>query len=305
MDDKIEATIVILTKNAAGNIAETLAMIQNQEPKCKIEIIVIDSGSTDRTIDILKTFADVKLIQQNAKDFHHGRTRNLGGAMAHGNFIVFLNGDAVPANDSWLANLLKNLQSDKDICAVYSRHIPKPDCHLYMAIELSRGMQPIKKIKSLKNCRDGDYPAHIYDLIQFSTVSCAVKKDLWDANKFNENIPMAEDQDWARQMLLKGYAIIYEPASVIIHSHNYTFKQFLKYHGDNRRSFNIITGQKKSLVFFLQQFLTFPFHIAKEMLTVINCARVKQYPLSKILHESLVAFLLRLAALTGEFIGNY
>lgn len=215
----MEISIIIPAKNEAENIAHCLDAIYSQETSFSFEIIVIDSGSTDTTLDIIKTYPSVKLVQINPGEFGHGKTRNLGAEMAKGDYIVFLNADAAPLNSHWLTYLVEPLLENQKLAGVFSRHIPKEDCFLYMMRDLQTSMpdKPILRTKAGK-----------MDFLLCSTVSAAVPKETWKQFPFDNNIIIAEDQDWAKKVLKKGYAILYEPASMVRHSHNYSPRQLLE-----------------------------------------------------------------------------
>lgn len=304
MGNDIIASIIILTKNAASNIHETLSMILSQEINRKLEVIVIDSGSTDGTIKIVKKFSGVTLVQKGADEFQHGKTRNIGGKMARGRYLVFLNGDAIPQDRIWLSSLLNNFDKDEKIIGVYSRHIPKEDCHIYMALEILNGMKPIKEIKNFLYLTDNDLQRHMLDFIRFSTVSCAIKKKLWDQMPFAENLPLAEDQQWAKSVLEAGYSIVYEPSSVIIHSHNYTFRQMFNYYYNNSIAFNRIFNKKKSFLGFTWQILFRLVLILQETFFIAKYGWAKDYPIHKIFREIVIAISLRCSALLGDICGN-
>ena len=196
-----------------------LSIAQERETRFHFEIIVIDSGSTDNTIDIIKKYPSVHLVQIKPEDFGHGKTRNLGAEMTKGNYIVFLNADAIPMNAHWLTSLVEPLTVNQNLAGVYSRHIPREDCFLYMVRDLRTSM-PDQRIFRTKVGK--------MDFLLFSTVSAAMRKETWRQLPFDNDIIIAEDQDWAKKVLDKGFAILYEPVSMVRHSHNYSPRQLME-----------------------------------------------------------------------------
>jgi rhamnosyltransferase len=92
---KDHVTIAIPTYNAAYWLADLLKGIAAQKTKRQVEILIIDSGSTDETLQILKDHPKVLLHQIPNSEFSHGGTRNLAVKLAKGEFILFLTQDAI------------------------------------------------------------------------------------------------------------------------------------------------------------------------------------------------------------------
>ncbi|MGE5340447.1 MAG: glycosyltransferase family 2 protein [Candidatus Omnitrophota bacterium] len=213
--DPVDVSIVIPARNEAATIGRCLDAVFGQQTDYTFEVIVIDSGSTDGTLDVLRQYPAVQLLRIRAEEFGHGKTRNLGARSATGRYLVFLNADAVPADSSWLNHLLSPFSHPKNppIAGVYSRHLPHPDCDLYMVRDLSRAMPATPKMHSR---------ASALDFFLFSTVSGAIDRDIWARFPFEDTIPIAEDQEWGRRVLTHGFSIVYEPASTVYHSHRYS-----------------------------------------------------------------------------------
>ncbi|MCK4766163.1 MAG: glycosyltransferase [Candidatus Aminicenantes bacterium] len=209
----VDISIIIPARNEEGNIGKCLQAIYEQDTPYTFEIIVIDSGSTDKTAAIAGSFPRVRLLKIEPHEFAHGKTRNLGAGKSKGDYIVFLNADAGPIDTNWLTPLIESLKNDKQAAGVYSRHIPRQDCHLYMARDLLAAMPPQPSVRSSTGG---------FDFMIFSTVSAAVKREIWEKHPFDDHIIIAEDQDWAKKVLHQGYKIIYEPASMVYHSHNFS-----------------------------------------------------------------------------------
>lgn len=212
-------SIVIPARNEEKTIGLCLEAIHNQDSPYSLEIIVIDSGSADNTREIAKGYSSVKLMEIKPEVFGHGRTRNLGAETAKGNYIVFLNADALPVDSHWLNRLIDPLEENKELAGVFSRHIPAENCFLYMKRDLETSM-PNKKILRAD--------AGKLDFFLFSTVSAAMPKEIWKRFPFENDIVIAEDRDWAKRVLAHGLKILYEPASAVRHSHNYTPRELME-----------------------------------------------------------------------------
>jgi rhamnosyltransferase len=216
---KVRISIIIPAKNEEKNIGKCLEAVFNQETEFFSEVIIIDSDSSDQTIDVAKSYSSVQIVNIRADEFGHGKTRNLGAEKAQGDFLVFLNADAIPADKYWLDCLINPLITDNEIAGVYSRHLPKDGCYLYMVRDIQKSM-PWKSILRSET--------KVFDFMLFSTVSCAIRRDTWKKYPFMDKIIIAEDQQWAERVLQQGLKILYEPASKVYHSHNYTPRQLFE-----------------------------------------------------------------------------
>ena len=111
MDSHIKVSVIIPTYNGGNKFKRCLDMIYRQKTEYSFEVICIDSGSKDNTLQICKNHP-VRLYQIQKEDFNHGLTRNQGVKMARGDFVTFLTQDAIPLNDHWLAPMIEDLESD-------------------------------------------------------------------------------------------------------------------------------------------------------------------------------------------------
>jgi rhamnosyltransferase len=228
----VEISVVILTKNEEKYIGSVLEMVFKQEVEGGYEVIVIDSGSQDATLNIVRNYP-VKIVNINPDEFAHSKTRNLGVILSKGVYVVFLTADAIPTNSIWLRNLILPFKSNSDIAGVYSRQIPKSNCYPSEARDISAGAALLPKIKSINTGvahQVGYFNKNIWKFIIFSNISSAYRRDLLEKYPFKEDILAVEDQEWACRLIKNGYSIYYEPASCVHHSHNDTLKKLYNRH---------------------------------------------------------------------------
>ena len=102
-------SIVIRTLNEEKYLEELCSSIQNQKKEdFEIETVIIDSGSTDRTLAIAKNYG-ARITHISKSEFTFGRSLNLGTEFSNGDIIVYISGHCVPVNNNWLINLIKPL----------------------------------------------------------------------------------------------------------------------------------------------------------------------------------------------------
>lgn len=221
----MDVSIIILTKNEERSISQSLPQVFSQEHHGSFEVILIDSGSTDRTLDVAKRYP-VRLIQIEAKEFHHSRTRNLGANLSKGEIIVYLAGDAHPQNTNWLKALISNFD-DTSVAAVYGRQIPPKGVNPVNQFRIIWNYGPKKIIKSKELL-----PILGVRIYYFSTVNCAIRKSVWESFKFPEDLPVYEDTAFIKNVIHAGYKVVYEPEAKVYHAHNYSILDIFRRYFD-------------------------------------------------------------------------
>jgi rhamnosyltransferase len=205
-------SIIVRSFNEGWALRETLPALRMQE-HTNWELIVIDSGSTDGSAELIRQARPDHFIQIASHEYHPPRVMNLGMRLASSDFGIFLNADATPQGKNWLSPLVSAL-SDPKVAAVYGRQIPRPDCRAVFAHDYER---------CFGEKRESDKWNHF-----FSMASSGVRKDIWTQRGFNERMRYSEDDEYTRWCIAQGYRVVYEPDSVAMHSHNYTPEQTWK-----------------------------------------------------------------------------
>jgi rhamnosyltransferase len=221
----VEISILIPAKDEALNIRTCLDAVFAQASNAEFEVILVDSGSTDGTPDIVQGYP-VRLYQIPAKEFHHAGTRNYLARLSRGKYLVYLNADAFPASSNWLNSLLSNF-ADPTVGAVYGRHLPKEDCNLERQVVLSAmyGEHRVVKEKSRRHELG-------YRYYHLSTVNAAFRRDIWESTGFPEELKIYEDVGIAKRILDAGWKIVYEPRATVFHSDNHTLMNLFKRYFD-------------------------------------------------------------------------
>jgi rhamnosyltransferase len=119
-------SVVIPTLNGQPYFERLLAALKNQSFNGPVEIVVVDSGSTDGT---LKTAADggAAIFSVEKDSFNHGDTRNFGIYNTRAPCVVLLSQDAEPVGDRWLETMVRPLREDERVAGVSSRIVPRPE----------------------------------------------------------------------------------------------------------------------------------------------------------------------------------
>ena len=209
-------SVVIPVKDGGGDLVRCLESITSQALDEEVEIVVIDSGSTDGSPEQARRLG-ARVHEIAPEDFNHGRTRNLGAELARGETLVFTSQDAYAADEGWLEALVAPFGSSDDIAGVYGRHVAldsaSPPERYYW--DFLYGPEPrTQRVRDLTEVN--------FETTHFSNVNSAIPRSLLLEFPFAEDLIMSEDHEWSRRMLLAGYSIVYEPRAVVVHSHEYS-----------------------------------------------------------------------------------
>ena len=233
--DDVLISVVIPVKNGGSWLDETIPAILHQEIPGQLELIVIDSGSSDNTLSILKKYS-VRLIRIEAGDFNHGLTRNLGVAHAKGKYVVLTVQDAKPKSSLWLRELLNGFNDDlvAGVCGqqIVPHDLDKNPVEWFRPISkpLTRKYQFPHKEDFLKL-----QPDEQLSICRWDDVNAMYRRKILTRLPFRKT-DFAEDALWAKDALLAGYAIVYNPLAQVEHYHQedyrFAFKRnfIIQYH---------------------------------------------------------------------------
>lgn len=215
------ASVIILTYNEEKNIGRCLDAVFRQRLPGDFEVIVVDSGSTDRTREIANAYP-VRLFEIPRADFGHGRTRQWASERALGEYIVYLVADALPADEDWLHALIRPLTGDETVAGSYSRQVPRQGAHPVEESRIrdrtaGRGKRIVRQITK-ENPWVSLEPLERLELCDFDDVSACRRRSVLEKIPIPE-VPWAEDLYWSRQVLQAGFKTAFEPDSTVIHSH--------------------------------------------------------------------------------------
>lgn len=211
----MRVSIIYLTKNGGELLKQSIAAIYGQQTAFDFEVIAVDSGSTDGTLEFLRTLP-VRLYQIPPNEFNFGLTRDYGFELAQGEFVVAISQDAVPVGNDWLENLIEPF-SDPLVAIVQGADTIPPDRNLFYWDNIS----------FFYYTRDCVKWRRLYNNIGVSFTSCAIRKGVWEQNRLGR-IEMSEDKVFQKMVVEKGYKIVFQHKAKDYHSHSYTVSSLAK-----------------------------------------------------------------------------
>lgn len=220
-----KVSIIIRTKNEEKGLPKCLDAIKNQTFQ-DFEIIIVDSGSTDNTLEIAKEH-NCKIVEIPQEDFTYGYSLNVGIKNANGKIIVCLSAHCLPVNNEWLERLINPFKLNSKLAGLYGRQIPFTNA------------SPAEKRGLIEAYPQKD-KFIIISSVYFSNANCALLKKVWTDFNFNEKLTFSEDQDWCARVQDKDFLIGYEPRAVVYHSHKETLGDaYKKYYLKSKAMKNI------------------------------------------------------------------
>jgi rhamnosyltransferase len=201
----MNCSIIIRAYNEEKYIGRLLEGIKQQTVQ-DVEIILVDSGSTDKTVSIAESFG-AKVVHIPSAEFTFGRSLNFGIKSAAREFIVIASAHVYPVYPDWLETLLRPFQ-DEQVALTYGKQ---------------RGYEGSKY--SEHQIFHQWYP-NASNLDQVTTfcnnANSAIRKSLWDLHPYDETLTGLEDLEWGKWAKGQGYKIAYIAEAEIVHIHNET-----------------------------------------------------------------------------------
>jgi rhamnosyltransferase len=223
------ATVVVLTYNGERYLRELLDAVAGQRIDGAFEILVIDSGSTDSTLDIIADFPQVRLVRIPNEEFGHGRTRNFAAHEARGRYVAYLTHDAVPASDRWLYELLKPFELSDRVAAVMGSQIPRPSAFPLLKYEIDAVFAGFGPGFGTTLFYDDDFITSegVRNAVTFySDVNSAARRDILTGPVPYQDVSYAEDQLFGRDVIAAGLIKAYAPRAAVIHSNDLTLAEY-------------------------------------------------------------------------------
>lgn len=196
-------SIVIRAYNEEKHIERLLVGIQQQSIG-EVEIILVDSGSTDRTVEIAAMYP-VRIVSIQPEKFSFGYSLNRGIEVARSEIVVIASAHIYPLYPDWLSRLITPFE-DPQVALTFGKqrgneitHFSEHQIFAHWFPEYSRRQQ------TNPFCNNAN---------------AAIRRTLWERNHFDETLSGLEDIAWARWAIEQGYTIAYEADAEVIHVHN-------------------------------------------------------------------------------------
>lgn len=197
-------SIIVRTLNEAKFLPECLLKIGEQKYGGPVEVVVVDSGSTDDTIKIATEFGS-KVVLISKSEFTFGRSLNVGCEASSGEVLVLLSAHCIPCDENWLQALVKPLLEETSEYS-YGRQIPRKGVSKF-----SEGMVFRKYYPEQESIPQAGYFCN--------NANSAILRATWQRLRFDEKLTGLEDMELAKRLLDGGGTVSYVATSAVEHIH--------------------------------------------------------------------------------------
>lgn len=215
-------TVIIPVKDRARELAECLQSLVGQDyPKERMEIIVVDDGSTDETVEVASSFS-CKLLT-NKRTQGQSLCRNRGAAAARGEILAFIDSDCVAGND-WLRQLVPYFQWEQvgAVGGYVDGYFEQSSLDRY-----EKAYSPLNMGKHIFYSTDDRSTFYV------PTCNLLVRRSLYlDNGGISEALHVGEDVDFCWRMRSRGHFLLYVPVGVVLHKHRNCLTRMLKRRAD-------------------------------------------------------------------------
>lgn len=230
----IYASIIIRTFDEENHLEQCLNSVFSQKMEKHFEVIIVDSGSTDATLNIASKFS-TQIFNLPKNKFSYGRSLNLGCSKAKGKALVFLSAHAIPERTDWLETLLKPL--DKDYIAVFGSQKPHRMHNPLVRRFVNETWQSKVILKE-----------HERTWMKYNNTNSAVLSSAWQELPFDEDMRSGEDTLWAKKAMASGKKIRYVQEAAVYHSHDEPLMQFYSRYKSDLYAMTSIAGRHTALL---------------------------------------------------------
>ena len=188
---------LIRARDEVAGIRPLLDRLRGQS--VPVEVVVIDSGSTDGTVEAVRS-RGVEPLRMEAAAFTDGRALNRAAAAASGDVLVAISAHALPPDEDWVRRMADALNDDRMACAFGERLAPD--------------VRPLREPLLQDRAHAQWCPFYGY-----SNAAGAFRRALWERRPFDEALAASDDKEWAWHWLSEGMLVRLDPALAVQHSH--------------------------------------------------------------------------------------
>jgi hypothetical protein len=234
-------SVLLVVRDQAAQLRHLLPRVLDQHADATVELLAVDLGSTDDTIEVLRQFNATVLAIAGPVTASHAR--NLVSRYANGSALVFVDPGVIPADDQWLPRMLAPLHADASIAGVSSRVLPWPEADVLVRRDAERdpSASPERRLRTITDwaAYRAMTPDELRTLLSFSLVSASIRKEA--LQRFPFNVGAREDTFWSKQVLEAGWTLQHEPGSLVRYSPPESLAHLLQ------RSIDEGVGDRKTL----------------------------------------------------------
>jgi len=230
-------SVVVPTLNGGARFRRCLEAVRRQVLDRPIELVCIDSGSTDDTLRHCQDFG-ARVLSIDKGTFNHGLTRNQAIGATSGEYVALLTQDAVPVGTAWLASLVRALEETPRAAGAYGRQLPLDDLNPYLRWRLEQ-WAATRATRAVQEATDREAfeaapPLAKLAVAAFDDVNSCLRRSVWERLPF-PRAEFGEDIAWGLAAIRAGHALVYEPAACVEHSHNDSlWRDFRRVYADHR-----------------------------------------------------------------------
>jgi rhamnosyltransferase len=193
----LAGSVIVRAKNEAATIERTLAQLRDQT--VDVEVVVVDSGSTDGTLEIARRWCD-QLIEIPSERFTFGRALNLGAEAASAPIHFAVSAHCKPERSDWIERSL--LQYERPEVAATNGARYSPD------------QRPLSE-----TFYQDATTARAHPLWGFSNHAASWRAAVWREFPFDESMEACEDKEWSWRVLNAGWLVAYDPLLSVSSAH--------------------------------------------------------------------------------------
>jgi glycosyltransferase involved in cell wall biosynthesis len=197
------ASIIVRSYNEAEHLGKLLHGLEKQSFQ-DFEVVLVDSGSTDGTLEIANEYGVETIEYIDPEKFSFGRALNYGCDAARGEFCIIASAHVYPKRDDWIECLLEKFEND--VALVYGKQRGN-DTTTFSENQIFKQWFPERDIERQ------DHPF-------CNNANAAIRHELWEEYPYDEQLTGLEDVDWAKRVQKDGYDISYAADAEIIHVHD-------------------------------------------------------------------------------------